>query len=107
MLPRILTLFFLYLTHNIISEKHQIFCVPWVVDISTSPVLKRLIAKPLYILTENLSKFEWTVQCQEAFEILKKALVSSSILSFAKGKGKFILDTDASNIGIGAILSQE
>jgi len=40
------------------------------------------------------------------FEILKQVLTSYPILSFPLGDGKFILDTDASNIGIGAILSQ-
>jgi len=33
-------------------------------------------------------------------------LSSSPVLSFPEGKEEFILDTDASNIGIGAILSQ-
>lgn len=34
-------------------------------------------------------------------------LSSSSVLSFPKEEGEFILDTDASNIGIGAVLSQK
>lgn len=34
-------------------------------------------------------------------------LSSSPVLSFPRREGEFILDTDASNIGIGAILSQK
>jgi len=34
-------------------------------------------------------------------------LSSSQMLSFPKGEGEFILDTDASNIGIGVVLSQK
>lgn len=65
-----------------------------------------LIAKPLFALTENQIKFIWKDECSNAFEKLKLMLSSSSVLSFPKGKGQFILDTDASNIGIGAVLSQ-
>lgn len=65
------------------------------------------IAKPLYNLTKNASRFEWTTQCQETFNSLKQVLTSSSVLSFPKENGMFILDTDASNLGIGAVLSQE
>jgi len=65
-----------------------------------------LIAKPLFSLTENTCKFEWTELCGKAFEELKKRLISSPILTFPKEEGQFILDTDASNHGIGAVLSQ-
>jgi len=64
------------------------------------------LAKPLYTLTENKSKFIWKEECQSAFDQLKCVLSSSPILSFPKEKEEFILDTDASNIGIGAVLSQ-
>lgn len=64
------------------------------------------LAKPLYTLTENQSKFSWSEESQQAFEKLKLALTSSLILSFPGSEGKFILDTDASNIEIGAVLSQ-
>jgi len=40
------------------------------------------------------------------FDNLKRALTSSPILPFPKENGKFILDTDASNIGVGTVLSQ-
>jgi len=65
-----------------------------------------LIAKPLFSLTENSSKFIWTEQCNTAFEELKLRLTSSPILSFPTEIGQFILDTDASNHGMGAVLSQ-
>jgi len=64
------------------------------------------IAKPLYVLTEDKVKFFWGKEQQHVFETLKQALTSSPILSFPSGDEKFILDTDASNIGIGAVLSQ-
>ena len=38
---------------------------------------------------------------------LRKALVSAPILAFPDCSRMFILDTDASNQGIGAVLSQE
>jgi len=65
-----------------------------------------LIAKPLFSLTENTCKFTWDELCDAAFKELKRRLISSPILSFPKEDGQFILDTDASNHGIGAVLSQ-
>jgi hypothetical protein len=46
-------------------------------------------------------------ECQSAFEELKSRLVSSPILAHPDFSKKFILDTDASNEAIGAVLSQE
>jgi len=60
----------------------------------------------LFLLTENSSKFIWSEQCNSAFEELRQRLISSPILSFPTKDGQFILDTDASNHGIGAVLSQ-
>jgi len=64
------------------------------------------IAKPLYLLTEDKVKFSWNEQCQNAFNELKHVLSSSPLLSFPKEEEEFIFDTDASNIGVGAVLSQ-
>jgi len=66
-----------------------------------------ILAKPLYVLTENQTKFIWNKQCEDAFNRLKQALTSSPILSLPKEEGELILDTDASNFGIGAVLSQK
>lgn len=64
------------------------------------------IARPLHKLTEANRKFEWTDECQVSFDTLKQALTNAPILSFPTPDEKFILDTDASNEGLGAVLSQ-
>ena len=61
------------------------------------------IAKPLHKLT---SSFLWTTECQKSFEILRHLLSSPPILSYPDFTKPFILDTDASNDGIGGVLSQ-
>ncbi len=64
------------------------------------------IAKPLHRLTEKTATFEWTVECQEAFAELRHRLCTAPVLAFPDFTKPFILDTDASNKGIGAVLSQ-
>ncbi|CAG2202063.1 unnamed protein product [Mytilus edulis] len=49
---------------------------------------------------------EWTTDCQTAFDTLKEHLVTAPILSYAKFDEPFILETDASMQGLGAVLSQ-
>ncbi|KAL5496553.1 hypothetical protein EMCRGX_G012859 [Ephydatia muelleri] len=65
-----------------------------------------LISKPLQRLTEKNAPFEWTIGCQNAFDELRKRLVSSPVLAYPDYERRFILDTDASDVGIGAVLSQ-
>lgn len=65
------------------------------------------IAKPLFRLTEKGRVFKWTTECNEAFEKLKCHLVSTPILAHPDFSLPFVLDTDASQVGIGAVLSQE
>ena len=55
---------------------------------------------------EKNRKFEWTEECQAAFDELKHRLVSPPILAYSCPDGNYILDTDASDTGIGAVLSQ-
>ncbi|KAG5896052.1 hypothetical protein JTB14_011047 [Gonioctena quinquepunctata] len=64
------------------------------------------IAKPLTRLTGGQTKFQWSEECQDSFRKLKEALINAPVLSYPLPKGKFILDTDASNVGLGTVLSQ-
>ena len=40
------------------------------------------LAKPLHRLTENNREFQWTDQCQQAFDTLRRLLVSAPVLAF-------------------------
>lgn len=64
------------------------------------------IASPLHELTSKSREFLWTDKCQRAFEELKQRLQSSPILAYPLAIGDYVLDTDASGDGIGAVLSQ-
>ena len=64
------------------------------------------IAAPLHRMQDKNSKFQWSEQCQEAFQSLKQKLSSAPVLAFPNPKDTFILDTDASDVGIGSVLSQ-
>ena len=49
----------------------------------------------------------WNQDCQKAFESLKQALTSPSVLAYPDYTKPFIVEVDASNDGLGAVLSQE
>ena len=64
------------------------------------------IAKPLHNLTKKETKFIWTDECQKAFETLKTMVTTSPLLIYPRFNQPFLVSTDASNVGCGAILSQ-
>ena len=66
-----------------------------------------IIAAPLYGLMGKGAELVWTEQCQHAMDELKARLVSKPILALPQSEGTYILDTDASDFGLGAVLSQE
>ena len=49
---------------------------------------------------------QWSMECEEAFTSLKQALVSPPVLGYPDFRLPFILETDASYLGLGAVLSQ-
>ena len=64
------------------------------------------VAEPLLWLTRKNMKFLWTDECCRAFEELKRKLTTAPVLAYPEFNIPFVLDTDASDIGIGAVLSQ-
>jgi len=49
----------------------------------------------------------WNKECQEAFDSLKQVLTSPLVLAYPIYTKPFIVEVDASNDGLGAVLSQE
>lgn len=64
------------------------------------------LASPLHALTQKGRQWAWTEDCNNAFFELKKKLVSSPVLALPDFSLAFVLDTDASGDGVGAVLSQ-
>lgn len=64
------------------------------------------IAAPLTQLTKKNTRFVWNETCQEAFDGLKAAMVGAPVQPFPDSSLPYLLDTDASAEGIGAVLSQ-
>ena len=64
------------------------------------------IASPLHQLLKLDVPYEWTDAQERAFRSLQSRLISPPILRYPDYTRKFILTTDASNEGVGAILSQ-
>ena len=65
------------------------------------------IARPLYVLTKQTVPFQWTSNCQNSFEHLKCLLASPPVLAYPDFEATFILHTDASGDGLGAVLEQD
>lgn len=64
------------------------------------------IAAPLVAAT-TVDPFQWTAVAQLAFDHLKQALSEAPILALPDFQLPFTVETDASGVGMGAILSQQ
>ena len=65
------------------------------------------VISPLTKLLCKGVKFDWSIDCQEAFDRLKLSFCEAPILIHADLNKPFIVETDASGFAIGAILSQK
>ena len=65
------------------------------------------ISRTLTVLTRKNMEFKWTAECEAAFKEIKKRLVSAPVLRPPDLDRPFILWTDASEKGFGAVLEQE
>ena len=63
-----------------------------------------VILAPLYELLKTKSKFVWSAECQRSFDSLKRIMVSPPVLYSPTTKDRFILETDASDVGLGGCL---
>ncbi|GFT72802.1 retrovirus-related Pol polyprotein from transposon 17.6 [Trichonephila clavipes] len=63
------------------------------------------ICEPLYRLRKKGAKLNWSTEAQDVFDKIKRALTEAPVLQLPNFKEQFNLFTDASGVGIGAVLS--
>ena len=63
------------------------------------------ISAPLTDLRSSKATFTWEAKHQSAFDTLKQSLMSPPILDYPRKHDHFTLTTDASDVGLGAVLS--
>jgi hypothetical protein len=64
------------------------------------------LARPLHNLLKKDKKFEWSNDCQKAFDTLKKRFTEEPVLMMPDQTRPFQIETDASKYATGAILTQ-
>ncbi|GBG85963.1 hypothetical protein CBR_g40776 [Chara braunii] len=65
------------------------------------------VASPLTDLTRLDTPWDWSDECEAAFKRLKHALMNHEVLMVPDPQKPFIVTTDASQCGIGAMLAQQ
>ncbi|GFX38344.1 transposon Tf2-11 polyprotein [Trichonephila clavipes] len=64
------------------------------------------IWEPLHQLKKKGAKFNWSTEAQDSFDKIKRALTEAPVLQLPNFTEQFNLFTDASGVGIGAVLNQ-
>ncbi|GFY20263.1 retrovirus-related Pol polyprotein from transposon 17.6 [Trichonephila clavipes] len=64
------------------------------------------ICEPLYQFKKKGVKFNWSGEAQDSFDQIKRTLTEAPILQLLNFSEQFNLFTDASGVGIGAVLQQ-
>ena len=88
------------------SKPKTAFVIPGGGHFQFKRVAFGLTNAPLFKLLQKDSKFEWKQSCTEAFQALKESLSKAPVTSYPRFDREFIVYTDASNIGVGGVLSQ-
>ena len=70
------------------------------------PEFSRL-ASPITSLFKKNATFNWTPECQRAFQEIIRKIISYPVIHFPDFTKPFIISTDASGYGLGAVLSQQ
>jgi hypothetical protein len=64
------------------------------------------LARPLNRLTSKDVPFQWTEEEEKAFQDLRRLMTEAPVLAYPQPGVEYIVDTDASADGAGAVLSQ-
>ena len=76
------------------------FCAKFIPGFST-------ISSPLWDLTSTGKSWKWDTKEEEAFEQIKKLLTNAPVMAYFAKDAKTRLVTDASPVGLGAVLEQQ
>ncbi|CAM4912454.1 unnamed protein product [Rotaria socialis] len=71
------------------------------------PVPTRLKEVRTFLGLTNNKRFQWTSLCQQAFDHLRHLLIEPPIIAYPQFDKTFILQHDASDFGLSAILAQK
>ena len=66
-----------------------------------------IINRSLLNLLKKGTIFVWTSQTEEAFQALKKVVISTPVLALPNFNETFEIETDACDYGVGAVLMQK
>lgn len=64
-------------------------------------------AYPLHALKQKKATWSWTKECQKAFDTIKHDLSNAPVLVPPDLTKLFQVQTDASEVGLGAVLTQD
>lgn len=64
------------------------------------------LVAPLTNLLRKNKRFEWSEECERAWVSVKECLVTAPVLAMPDYEREFVIQADASNFGIGAVLTQ-
>lgn len=64
------------------------------------------VTTPLTALTSSKVPYQWSPAADEAFQTLKSRFTSAPILQMPDPDRQFVVEVDASDVGMGAVLSQ-
>ena len=65
------------------------------------------VLAPLTALTSEKTPFKWTDQCDKAFNTMKRILSKETLLMYPDFNQPFDIHTDASDVQLGAVISQQ
>jgi hypothetical protein len=90
------------------QEQERTPVLSWLLQL-LSPVYQDFseIARPLHDLTKRDVLFNWGIQQQHLFKMLKAAIISDPILTIPHDNALWHVESDCSDHALGGILSQE
>jgi len=65
------------------------------------------VLAPLTKLTSEKVPFKWTDECERAFNTMKRILSKETLLTYPDFNKPFDIHTDASDMQLGSVISQE